>query len=426
MDENLKPDSQNLAQKPETPEVSDIVNEEKTPEKKSDKISEEIDKAIAKTVKEDTEEEKKKLEALKTDNRKWYEKMPRLIRRHILFFIVSSLAAYLILYLWLITYQRWGSGENDNLFHEILATFLCGYFVYLTYNSVYKKSKVYKDKQAILEKLKKEEERKRRETEEAEKHTVFQKMINDFKSANSYKGKSLAITKLLTVGLESPKLRQEVINILAVENEWMRQHDLYLKLQNLVLWRIKKDLFPRSDRFQEDTEVQDMSIKVINVMEAIIKKHLFEYKEGFTDVTLDLSGKVIPTLTLPAQFIPAGSLLFDETVLWQSSFAEAVIDRISFEKADLYKTSFWRAKIRHVDFEGANLKHAKFRTNIQTAKNISAQQFFSTKDWELCFINGDQMRLYFEETEDIGDAHFTKWGAGKPRRDKLYFNIQQM
>jgi len=400
-------------------EAETTENLDKT-DKTDKKLEEEVDKKDKKnnkTEKEDSEKSK--------NSKKWYEKLPRLVHRHILFFITCALTIFVIIWVWANAYQSMKAGTNDNLFHEFLVIFLGGLFILWTYKRIYKKSKVYKTKEEEWAAKKKEQERIKREKEAGKKHKVFIKIINNFKSAKSYKEKSIAITKLLSVGLGSPKLRQQVIDILTAENEWMREHTLFLQLQNLVTWRLRKDLFPSSDRFQEGTEVQDMSIKSINIIEAIIKKHLIEFKEQLTDITLDLTDKVLPTLTLTAQFIPAGSVIFDNAILWKSSFSETVIDRISFQEADLYGSSFWRAKIRKVDFEGANLKKAKFRTNIQEARNITAKQFFGTKDWELCFISFEQSHLFFEETEDPGDKHFSRWSSGKPRRDKLYFNIQQ-
>ena len=353
-----------------------------------------------------------------------FVKKARFMRKHILFFVVCSIALYSVIWVFSWGWISYKLGENENWFHEFLSLGLAAYWVFWAYKELYKTSAIYLETQKRITDQQKAAEESKRSQEEERKKKTFVKLITDFESAQTYEAKSVALTKLLTVGVESPSLRQKVVDLLAKQNEWMRENHLYLKLQNLVLWRIKVDLFEKSDRFQVDTATQDLSIKSINIMEAIIKKHITEFKDGKVKEALDLSGKIIPTLTLTAQFIPAGSLLFQDTILWKSSFSEAIIDRISFEGADLFATSFWRAKLRDVDFENAKLEQSKLRTDVQRILHLTSEQFFASKDWELCFVSREQVHEFFAEGE--ADDNWGKWSGAQPRREKLYFNFQQI
>ncbi len=367
--------------------------------------------------KEDTKD--KKIDKAKKAHKK------RAVRRHILFFLICFISAFTVFWTFAHGWQTFKAGENESWFHEVLGAFCLIGLCVLSYFKIYRQSRVYL---SVVEQKEAEEKAAREAHEKIErekKEKTFRKLIADFHAAESFEATSVAMTKLLTVGIESPRLRQEIITIVGELNNWMYENKIFLAIQQLMAWRIKKTLFEKSDKFQIDTGTQDLSIKAINIIEAITKRHIIEYKEGKVDFTLDLSNIAVPTLTLTSQYIPAGSVFFENSILWQASFSETIIQGTSFLSADLQKASFWRAKLDNIDFEKANLKHAKLRTDLQKARNLKAQQFFNTKEWELCFISRDQTNSFFPDQDD-SSPNWERWMSARDRREKLYFNFEQL
>jgi len=203
----------------------------------------------------------------------------------------------------------------------------------------------------------------------------------------------------------------------------MPEQQAFLINQNLIIWRLKNTLFEQSERFPVESSTQDLAIKAINITEAIIKKHLADFAEGNTQTMLDLSGKAIPTLTLPAQTIPIGSIKLDNALLWQASFSETKLKDLSFAGADLQTASFWRAQLQNIDFADTNLRFAKLRTNLQEVHNLTAPQFFSTKEWELCYLSEEQQNSFFADTDNVPSGAKDQWDSSEPRRRKLYFQL---
>ncbi len=344
-------------------------------------------------------------------------------RRHVAFFTLCALFLYTNIWMFARSWQQEKAGENENWFHEGLFLGLMILALVVFYYRLYRKSEVFQKALAKREAAEKAAKEARLKLEEEQKRQAFMGLIKDFQSANSYEQKSVSMSKLLTVGIESNLLRQEAINLLCELNDWMADHKTFLSAQNLIVWRLKSSLFEQSERFQVDGATQDLSIKSVNIIEAIVKKHLSDFSSGRTKVELDLSHKTIPTLTLTAQNIPAGSLKLDHSLLWQASLAETQIDSLSFEGSDLQAASFWRAQLDNINFKDANLQFSKLRTNLQNVSNLTAAQFFSSKEWELCYLSPQQQAEFFADTEAMPPGAKSEWDSAEPRRRKLYFHL---
>ena len=345
------------------------------------------------------------------------------LRRHVSFFIVCGVFLYANVWMFANAWQQEKAGENENWFNEGLFLVVMVILLITFYYRLYRKSDVY---QAAL--LKKEAaEKAAREArlllEEEQKKQAFMGLIKDFQSASNYDQKGATMAKLLTVGLESNLLRQQSIDLLCGLNQWMTGYEGFMSTQNLIVWRLKSSLFEQSERFQVDSATQDLSIKSVNIIEAIVKRHLIDFSSGRTKTTLDLSHKTIPTLTLTAQTIPSGSLKFDHSNLWQSNFAETKIEGISFAGSNMQASSFWRAQWQNVDVAEANIEFSKLRTNLQGLQNLTAKQLFSTKEWDLCYLSPEQQTQFFSDTEAMPEDASMLWNSSEPRRRKLYFHL---
>ncbi len=345
------------------------------------------------------------------------------VRRHVAFFIVCGLFLYANIWVFASAWQQEKAGKNDNWFHEGLFLVITVVLLITFYYRLYRKSKVYQTALINRELAEKAAQEARLKLEEEQKKQAFMGLLKDFQSASNYNQKSTTMAKLLTVGLESNLLRQDAINSLCDLNQWMTEYEGYLSTQNLIVWRLKSSLFEQSERFQVDSATQDLSIKSVNIIEAIVKRHLADFSSGRTKKVLDLSHKTIPTLTLTAQTIPEGSLKLDHSNLWQSNFAETKINGLSFAGCNLQSSSFWRAQWDEVNVQEANLQSSKLRTNLQGVKNLTATQFFGTKEWELCYLSPEQQTLFFSNTDTIPQDAQSKWDSAEPRRRKLYFNL---
>jgi uncharacterized protein YjbI with pentapeptide repeats len=376
-------------------------------------VTKETEKAQA------TEVKKAKYAYLKARINKIFGKL----RRHVAFFILCALFFYSNIWMFARAWQQEKAGEKENWFHEGLFLVLTILILIMFYYRLYRKSVVFQTALAKRESAEKAAREARLKLEEEQKKQAFMGLIKDFQSANSYEQKSTTMAKLLTVGLESSLLRQQSIDLLCDLNTWMVDHKTFLSGKNLIVWRLKSTLFEQSERFQVDGATQDLSIKSVNIIEAIVKKHLADFISGRTKIELDLSQKTIPTLTLTAQDIPAGSLKLEQSNLWQASFAETNLNQLSFAGCDLQSASFWRAQLENIDVKGANLQFSKLRTNLQTVLNLSAKQFFSTKEWELCYLSEAQQELFFSDTENMPSGAKSDWDGAEPRRRKLYFHL---
>ena len=347
------------------------------------------------------------------------------VRRNVLFFIVVGLSAYMSLWIVARGWQGAKAGINLNWFHEVLGIiFLIGWCVWC-YKALYQNSEIFLKVKAEKEQLEKQEKEAQRTEEIEKRNKVFNKFIQVYQSAQTFADQNAALVDLLRVGLESPILRQKVIDLIAMENEWMREVSGYLCGQSLMSWRIKNTLFETSGSFNIDAETQDKSIKIINMCESIIKRHLIDYDSGITSQGLNLGGKVIPTLSLGAVKIPEGALHFDQGVFWQGSFSEGEIINTSFIKADLRGVSFWKTKLVNTDMTEALLSQSKLRTDLQRVKNLTSAQFFMSKDWELSFLSRAQVDSFFP-TQEEGHKDWDKWVASAAKRDRLYFNKSQI
>lgn len=345
------------------------------------------------------------------------------MRRHIAFFILCSLFSYTTLWMFANAWQQEKAGENENWFHEGLFLCLMVMALIMFYFRLYRKSEVFQTSLAKHEAAEKAATQAKMQLEEEQKKQAFMGLIKDFQAANTYEQKSSTMAKLLTVGLESSLLRQQAIDLLCELNQWMADHQAFLSNQNLIVWRLKSSLFENSERFPIDSATQDLSIKSVNIIEAIVKKHLIDFSDGRTKEALDLSNKMIPTLTLTAQSIPAGSINLAGASLWQASFSETKLKDLSFAGADLQAASFWRAQMENVDFGETNIKFSKLRTNLQDVLNLTAEQFFSSKEWELCYLSPEQQELFFSDPSQIPSGAKEEWDSAEPRRRKLYFHL---
>lgn len=345
------------------------------------------------------------------------------LRRHVAFFIVCGVFLYANLWMFASAWQQEKAGENENWFHEGLFLVIMVVLLITFYYRLYRKSEVYQAALISRESAEKAAHDARLQLEEEQKKQAFMGLLKDFQSAANYDQKSATMAKLLTVGLESNLLRQEAINLLCDLNHWMTGYEGFLSTQNLIVWRLKSSLFEQSERFQVDSATQDLSIKSVNIIEAIVKRHLVDFSSGRTKTTLDLSGRTIPTLTLTAQTIPEGSLKLDHSNLWQSNFAETTIKGLSFASCNLQASSFWRAQWDDVDLQDANIQASKLRTNLQGVKNLTATQFFGTKEWELCYLSPEQQTLFFSDASVIPEGAQSNWDTSEPRRRKLYFHL---
>lgn len=93
---------------------------------------------------------------------------------------------------------------------------------------------------------------------------------------------------------------------------------------------------------------------------------------------------------------------FQETNLIDANFKKAHLEQAKFQKAHLYKANLEEAKIKGANFQGANLENTKFKdaimcgdvfdqatssrkyicANFIEAKNLTAEQVKSAKNWE--------------------------------------------
>jgi|GEM_PF-6329334 len=345
------------------------------------------------------------------------------LRRHVAFFIVCGLFAFSTLWIFATAWQQEKAGENENWFHEVLFLVIMVALLVTFYFRLYQKSEVFQAGLAKREAAEKAANDAKLQLEEEQKRQAFTGLIKDFQAATTYEQKSSTMAKLLTVGLESSLLRQQAIDLLCDLNQWMVEHRAFLSNQNLIIWRLKSSLFENSERFPVDGSTQDLSIKAINIIEAIVKRHLADFAEGRTKDALNLTGKAIPTLTLTAQNIPAGSLLLEKSILWQSSFSETQLVDLSFAEADLQSSSFWRAEMANIEFNGTTLGGVKLRTNLEAVKNIDPAQFFASKEWELCYLNPDQITAMFADPAKVPAGAKDQWDSAEPRRRKIYFQL---
>jgi hypothetical protein len=377
------------------------------------KTAEKADKVQAKVVK------KAKSAYLKANLSRIFGRL----RRHVLFFIVCALFLFSSIWIFARAWQQEKAGENDNWFHEGLFLVVMVAMLTMFYYRLYRKSEVYQSALIKREAAEKAAREARLKLEEEQKKQAFMGLIKDFQSANSYEQKSATMAKLLTVGLESNLLRQQAIDLLCDLNAWMADHVTFLSGQNLITWRLKGSLFEQSERFQVDSATQDLSIKSVNIIEAIVKKHLTEFHSGRTQTQLDLSDRTIPTLTLTAQNINGDSVKFAGSNLWQASFAETKLSNLSFAGCNLQSASFWRAQLENIDMQDANLNFSKLRTNLQTVQHLTASQFFASKEWELCYLSPEQQAEFFADPEAIPPGAKSNWDSAEPRRRKLYFHL---
>lgn len=345
------------------------------------------------------------------------------LRRHVSFFILCGLFLFANLWVFATAWQQEKAGENENWFHEGLFFMFSVLALLVFYYRLYRKSEVYQTSIAKREAAERAAHEAKMQLEEEQKRQAFTGLIKDFQAAQTYEQKSSTMAKLLTVGLESTLLRQQAIDLLCDLNAWMPEYQVFLSHQNLIIWRLKSSLFEQSERFTIDTSTQDLSIKSINIIEAIVKKHLVDFKDGRSKESIDLSGRAIPTLTLTAQDIPAGSLKLDKAVLWQASFSETHLKDLSFAGSDLQGASFWRAQMENVNLLETNLEGAKLRTNLESVLNLTPQQFFSSKEWELCYLSEEQIKVIFADPERLPPGAKEAWDGAEPRRRKLYFKL---
>lgn len=348
------------------------------------------------------------------------------IRREILFFVLILLLAFSVIWGWAHGWQMYLAGLNPNLFHESLGTVLAilagiwAYFkLYMTSDSfvMIQEAKIAAEKAAAEAKRKAEQERKDK---------AFIKIVVAFEKAKTFEERTRIMGDLLEVGTESPSLRQRTIDALLPMNQWMVENKIFLRTQNLISWRLKNNLFENSSRLQQNPETQDASIKVINIVESIIKKHIDEHIAGHNEEVLNLSQRCLPTLSISAKDIPPACIKLEEGHYWQSSFSESHLDKISFRGSDLYGASFWRATLNEVDFTETKLEQGKLRTNLQYVKNLQAEEFFATKEWDLCLLSRAQEEEFFGKEPNESDPNFVKWIASKVRRDKLYFGVDRI
>ncbi len=68
------------------------------------------------------------------------------------------------------------------------------------------------------------------------------------------------------------------------------------------------------------------------------------------------------------------------------------------------------------------MQFSKLRTNLEQVQNLSAKQFFASKEWELCYINTEQQATFFADSEAPPGA-ISNWESAEPRRRKLYFQV---
>lgn len=349
----------------------------------------------------------------------------RPLRRSIQFYLLGGVMTFFTIWVFATSWIATQAEENENWFHEILLFLLMVTAWVWGYFNLYRQSSAY---QAIVQKKKAEEAaaaalKKQKELEAKQKK--FEQSLERFTKAQTYTEKKDGMAGLLEVGLESPKMRQKVINILAPLNEWMRENDLFLQGQNLLSWRMKNNHFEVSSRFREGSESQDLSIKSINVMEAISKRHLQDFQAGKVDFVLDLSGKIIPSITLSGMEVAGEAIRLEKTVLWQASFAESSLTNLSLAGCQLQGASFWKANLHDVDLAESQLMNVKFRTNLQEVRNLSKEQFFMTKEWELCFLSKAQEGAFFPG-EGQSSQEKDRWKAGSEKRQKLYFGVSQI
>ncbi len=348
------------------------------------------------------------------------------IRQEILFILIVILAIVSVAWGWAHGLNLYKAGLNPNLFHESLGTVMAILGVTWSYFKLYRTSDSFVAAEEARDAAEEAEERAKKQAEQDRKDAAFSKIVVSFESAKTFEERTRIMGDLLAVGVESPSLRQRVVNALKTMNDWMVDSEIFLRDQNLVSWRLKNALFETSSRFHENSETQDASIKVINILETIIRKHLEEFIAGHNTATLDLSGHCLPTLNLSAKEIPPKCLKMINGYFWQSSFSESHLSDMSFAGSSFYGASFWRATLENIDFQDVTLKRGKLRTNLQQVKNLNREEFFLTKEWDLCLLNKAQEAEFFGEEPSEQDPHFNKWISSKIRRDKLYFGIERI
>ena len=358
-------------------------------------------------------------------NSGWLSKSGRPVRRSVQYFLLGGLMTFATIWVFAKSWVANEAGLNENWFHEFLLLFMTIFAWIWGYFNIYQKSNDY---QAVLEKQKAEEAAEveaKKEAERKVKEDKFDATLANFQQAQSYTQKKEAMGALLEIGLESHRLRQKVVDSLGPLNQWMRENELYLEVQNLLLWRLKGKHFEVTSRFREDSETQDLGMKAINVIEAIIKRHVKEFNEEIVTFPLDLTDKAVPSLTLSGKTLNGKSLILKNTILWQASFSESHLTDMNFEDCDLSGASFWRADLKNINFKGAELDKARLRNNLQECTGITPEQFFDTKEWELCFLsNAQELEMFPEEVRET--LRWQQWKMGGEKRKKLYFGIVQI
>lgn len=274
-------------------------------------------------------------------------------------------------------------GETDNNYiHETLAVLIILSIAYVAFRKILKKP----SKKKIRKDAKEKEVRQKMETLLHQKYINGQRLL---KATNPQKVIS-GIHDLLEVAIKMPVKRQKITNLLLGKNQWMRDHEEFLQSQNLITWRLKKDLF-----LQLDQDLQAISLEVLIAIEKIIKQHALDFPLQDEPVALDLTSQYLPALNLGFIKFPGQSIIFDYAFCWQINFWQSQISNISFKSTNLQGANFWKSTLSGVEFGGAKLREAKLKTNLTAANNIAPSQFFLTQEWPVNIIDTEKLKIFF-------------------------------
>lgn len=231
-----------------------------------------------------------------------------------------------------------------------------------------------------------------------------QDVLIAFRKASTLAEKTSLLAKLEALGTKSLLHRQECLEILGREQEWMRGCEDYLKKSDLQQWRITGQ--PLDSDLTVSLERQAFSRACLRIIETLIRSHVSGFKPR--DGMLALSFKVLPALRLGGLDFPEGSISFENGLYWQSDFSQSSFGAISFQFSDLTGCRFLYAKLEGVNFNQALVSRCVFKTDLSLMQGFLVSQFFSLEDWFINLLSPEQEGAFFP-IKDSTNARWVTW-----------------
>lgn len=301
-------------------------------------------------------------------------------------------------------------GRGDSLFPHVFGflglMLLEGIFVYFIY---FHQRVVRRDADVVRKK-------------QAEKVKQVGNVLMDFRKARSVEDKLLILGRLETLGVESPEHRQQCLDILSQEQEWMKGCEKFLLGQNLQQWRILGEDFEVEDSVS--LEQQKLSRACLRVCERLIREHLLHFEEGVT-MMLSLNFKVFPALRLNNLVFSRGSVSLENGTFWQCDFSQSIFSEVSLRFSDLRGCRFLYARMEDVDFEQVLTKGVYFSCDLSRLRNFLVSQFFAAEDWYVNLLSSDQELLFFP-VQDSSNLYWGIWSDKDYLRAKLRQQLEKV